>query len=208
MTSKVNGGRTLTRFTTSADSMRMPHLPALSVECSKTNGRYLILAAKRRNRNGRTEPRLIRQDVPWNEGYCGGEGMWAFVNCQERSNPMTRPVLHGFISTCTQTPKPPPPPTYHVVEAFLPKRLARQHVELQARRTLRENRAVDSNLQCGEGEDEVRRADAVETRKTRAYMALQDARVCLTLLGCGAAEVHGPGGVASAVLVLSAGVTE
>ena len=89
---KGTGGRSRTflRTTTSADSIRMPQLPALSGEDPAS-----AFAQNCGEMERRTESGLVGDHVPRNEDRVRRERLWSFVDVQERSEAVPGTVLRA-----------------------------------------------------------------------------------------------------------------
>ena len=87
--SRESKKRTLIRLTASADSIRMPHLPGLSGEHETVSDATI----KSRVIQERTEPRLVSDHMSGQENRIRREALRAFVNIQERAEPMPGAVL-------------------------------------------------------------------------------------------------------------------
>ena len=94
--------------------------------------------------------------------------------------------------------------THHVVQAVLPQRLAREHVQLRAGRALREDGRIDSDLPH---QLSARAARINNREEKRTYVALEDTRERLALLGRRPPKVHRARRVNRAVAVLPSRVT-
>ena len=94
--------RTLIRLTASADSIRMPHLPALSTRRRESDlGQDTLLT---RRLEELTKTGLIRDNVAGNKYRIGREALRTFVNVQERTESMPGAMLQ------TRCPVRTPPP--------------------------------------------------------------------------------------------------
>ena len=80
----------MTRLTTSADSIRMPHLPALSAEESTSAASWRNEAQKGEER---TEARLVGEHVSRDKRRIGGERLRALVDVEEGPDAVAGAVL-------------------------------------------------------------------------------------------------------------------
>ena len=78
------------RRTTIADSIRMPHLPALSISSDQSAD-----SGEQQSMRPHTEAGFVRDDMTRDEGFIAGETMGSFMHVQERAESMSGSVLNG-----------------------------------------------------------------------------------------------------------------